>query len=118
MRQNPKIKRIRELKNYTQEYLAEQLGISQAAYSKIEKTKVNLAIGRLEQIAIVLEVGIEDIINFEEIKYFNKKDNPYTSDTNSLLIRKLYEDKIILLETLLRKTDFELQCYKTRFGAL
>lgn len=32
-----KIKSIRELKNLTQEYMAEKLDISQAAYSKLEK---------------------------------------------------------------------------------
>jgi transcriptional regulator with XRE-family HTH domain len=31
-----KIKKIRELRNLTQEYLADQLGISQPAYSKLE----------------------------------------------------------------------------------
>ena len=38
-----KIKNIRELKNLTQEYLAEKLDISQAAYSKMEKgdTKIS-----------------------------------------------------------------------------
>ncbi len=32
-----KIKKIRELKNYTQEYMAAQIGITQAGYSKIER---------------------------------------------------------------------------------
>ena len=38
-----KIKNIRELKNFTQEYMAEKLDISQAAYSKMEKgdTKIS-----------------------------------------------------------------------------
>lgn len=34
---NQNVKSIRELKNYTQEYMSEQLGMTQAGYSKIEK---------------------------------------------------------------------------------
>lgn len=34
------IKIIREMKNYTQEYVAERLGMTQAGYCKIEKELV------------------------------------------------------------------------------
>lgn len=39
-----KIKNIRELKNFTQEYMAEKLDISQAAYSKLEKGDIKVVI--------------------------------------------------------------------------
>lgn len=35
------IRKIRELRNYTQDYLAAKLGISQNAYSKIELDTVS-----------------------------------------------------------------------------
>ena len=37
-----KIKNLRELKNFTQEYMAEKLGVTQAAYSKIENGTNNI----------------------------------------------------------------------------
>ncbi|MDR2057487.1 MAG: helix-turn-helix domain-containing protein [Dysgonamonadaceae bacterium] len=45
------IKQIRELKDYTQEYMAQLLGISQSAYVKIEQGVTVLKIDRLQQIA-------------------------------------------------------------------
>ena len=36
-----KVKELREKRNYTQEYMAEQLGITQGSYSKIEQNKSN-----------------------------------------------------------------------------
>lgn len=114
-----KIKSIRELKNFTQEYIADQLGITQAGYSKIEKGKTSLSLEKLEQLAVILELPLENIINFEIQEYFNQshndqKVNALYSQNRFELVAKLYEDKIILLEKLLGKTDQELQFYKEK----
>ena len=66
-----KIKSIRELKNYTQEYMADQLGVTQAGYSKIEKGKTSLSYEKLVEIGKILDVSVEDIISFDYDKYFN-----------------------------------------------
>lgn len=63
------IRKIREYRNYTQDYLAAKLGISQNAYSKIELGYSNITLGRLINIAEILEVDLVDIIkatNHEE----------------------------------------------------
>ena len=57
-----KIKKIRETKNYTQDYMAGQLGISQNTYSKIETGGIKLTTDRLNAIAKVLEVTPESIL--------------------------------------------------------
>ncbi|MGN6638721.1 MAG: helix-turn-helix domain-containing protein [Mucilaginibacter sp.] len=49
------IRKAREYRNYTQEYLAYKLRISQNAYSKIELGHTKLTVDRLFQIAEVLE---------------------------------------------------------------
>ncbi|MBX7262842.1 MAG: helix-turn-helix domain-containing protein, partial [Chitinophagaceae bacterium] len=46
-----KIKIIREIKNYTQEYMASELNISQNAYSRIELNKTKLTTALAEKIA-------------------------------------------------------------------
>ena len=56
------IKRIREFKNYTQNYMADKLGISQNVYSKMENNISPITINRLEEIAMVFEMHIEEII--------------------------------------------------------
>ncbi|MDR6369391.1 transcriptional regulator with XRE-family HTH domain [Chryseobacterium bernardetii] len=121
-----KIKNIRELKNFTQEYMAEKLDISQAAYSKLEKGDIKVSSDKLSQIAKILDVNPEDITAFDSQKYFNSFNNVKGSNNGSIiigadeteLIKKLYEDKISLLEKLLSNTEKELKNYKTKYGEL
>ena len=118
-----KIKNIRELKNLTQEYMAERLDISQSAYSKLEKGDIKVSQEKLSQIADILEVKPEDISSFDSQKYFNSFNNVKGSNNGSIiigtdeeLIKGLYEDKILLLEKLLETTEKELYKYKNKFG--
>jgi transcriptional regulator with XRE-family HTH domain len=121
-----KIKSIRELKNYTQEYMAEQLGVTQAGYSKIEKGKTILSYVKLVEIARILEVSVEDILSFDGQRYFGNFNKVIGNNNGSILIntentttlKVLYEDKIKLLEKLLHKTEAELERYKDKFGEL
>lgn len=62
------IKRLREFKNYTQKYIAEQLQISQTAYSKIERDETDVSFSKLNKIAKILGVNINDIINTNDEK--------------------------------------------------
>lgn len=57
-----KVKELREKRNYTQEYMAEQLGITQGSYSKIEQNKSNPPISRLLKIAAILEISTAEYI--------------------------------------------------------
>lgn len=56
------IRKIREQKNYTQDYLAMKLSISQNAYSKLELGYSKLSVDRLFQIAEILEVEVVQLI--------------------------------------------------------
>ncbi len=60
------IRKIRELKNYTQDYLAAKLEISQNAYSKIELGYTKLTLKRLFHIALILEIDCNDLLLHEE----------------------------------------------------
>jgi len=114
------IKSIRELKNYTQEYVADRLGMTQAGYSKIEKGINKLSIEKLDEIAAVLEVTVENIINFEKEWYFrnNRNETPAFKNVENGSLYKLLIEKIELLEKLLNKTDSELRTYREKFGIL
>jgi transcriptional regulator with XRE-family HTH domain len=59
------IRKKRESKNYTQEYLAYKLNISQNAYSKIELGYTKITVERLFQIAQVLEISAVDLMENE-----------------------------------------------------
>lgn len=60
------IRNKREKLNYTQEYLAAKLGISQNAYSKIELGYTKITVERLFQIAEILETDLIELINSEK----------------------------------------------------
>jgi DNA-binding Xre family transcriptional regulator len=62
------IRKIRESKDYTQDYLAVKLAISQNAYSKIELGYTKITVERLFQIAQILEVNPVDLLNITEDK--------------------------------------------------
>lgn len=65
------IKKLRELKNYTQSYMSEQLEMSLSGYSKIERDETEISLRRLQQIAAVLETDYRTILEFDEGKIFN-----------------------------------------------
>lgn len=67
-----KIRRFRENKDYTQEYMAYQLNISQNNYSRLEKEPENMSLKRLEEICKILEINLKDLIDRKELNvYFN-----------------------------------------------
>jgi transcriptional regulator with XRE-family HTH domain len=77
-----KISRIRELRGMKQETLAEQLGISQQAVSKIEQSE-KIEDDKLDQIANVLGVTKEGIENFSDEAVLNIIGNTYHVDNSS-----------------------------------
>lgn len=97
-----KIKKIRELKNFTQEYMAEKLQMSQSNYSRIENNELDLPFSKLQQIADILEIGITDLIEFDAKYFFNNVHaqtiNGNINHTISSNEKKLYEEQIELLK--------------------
>lgn len=97
-----KIKQIRELKNITQEYVANQLELSTRAYSKIETGETQLTINRLNEISKVLGVDSLEILGFDEKQVFNNcKQDGYIGINHISIPEKLiaqYEKTIKVLE--------------------
>jgi len=63
------IRKVREFRNYTQDYLAAKLDISQNAYSKIELGYSKITLDRLFQIAQILEVEVTQLLYFEPANF-------------------------------------------------
>ncbi|GGI26626.1 hypothetical protein GCM10008119_23590 [Pedobacter mendelii] len=59
------IRKIREYRDYTQDYLAAKLKISQNAYSKIELGYSKLTIDRMFQIASILEIEVTRLLTLD-----------------------------------------------------
>lgn len=64
------IRKIRELKGYSQEYMANKLKISQRAFSHIENNNNKIDAERLKSIAEILEVNVLDILAFNDKALF------------------------------------------------
>ena len=61
-----KVRKLREIRNYTQDYMACQLDMSVSNYSKLERNEVSLTLDRLQEIADLLQLSVVDIIQFDE----------------------------------------------------
>jgi transcriptional regulator with XRE-family HTH domain len=129
-----KIKKLRELNNFSQNYMAKKLNISQPSYSNLESGVDDISEERLEKIAELLKVEVSDIENFDDRAILNiiqhniKSDgyvnNKYVDDRvvdllnekNSLLQSnvKLLEEKIHHLEKELAKANQENELLKAK----
>ena len=65
-----KIRFFREMKGYSQESLALELGISQQAYQKIESGITRLDVERAELIAKQLGIELDFLLNFNPSNYW------------------------------------------------
>ncbi|MFZ9503825.1 MAG: helix-turn-helix domain-containing protein [Cyclobacteriaceae bacterium] len=65
-----KIRKIRNLRGYSQEYMGARLKMSQNNYSRIELDQINLTLNTLTEIAQVLEIGVQEIMSFNETTLF------------------------------------------------
>lgn len=102
-----KIKKLRELRNYTQEYMAKKLDLSLNGYGKIEREETELTLNRLNEIAKILEVKVFDLLGFDENKiFFNQNSHDNSTGANIVLQqqeitnneRNQYESRIASLE--------------------
>ncbi len=102
-----RIKKMRELRNITQEHMADKLDTTQQNYSRWEKGDIELTVSRLEQIAKILDVRPEDIFAFDEKVVFNNNycnfsDNSIGIGANQSILQELklsYVSRITSLET-------------------
>ena len=90
------IKLIRKQNGWSQEYIANRLGISIPALSKIETGVTDVNLSRLEQIANVYEVTLAQLLNI-----YNEKLEPivFTSD----ILRKKISEQESEINALQRK---------------
>ena len=95
-----KVTKLREKKGFSQEYVAEQLGINQSTYGKLERDISNITLDRLYKIAGVLE---EDITTLLDIG----KKNIFTNQTNqgNGYVETIHNDHKTMVEELKQAYD-------------
>jgi transcriptional regulator with XRE-family HTH domain len=97
-----KLKILREINNYTQEYVARVLDISQNAYSLIEKGTTKITLDRIEVLAELYKTTPSELVNINDNFYTN----PVASEAGhsnippnlSSFEKRMYEQTISRLE--------------------
>ncbi len=97
-----KIRKIRTLKGYTQDYMATQLQVSQRAYSKLENNEIKLDWERISNISKILEIDPMELISFDDSLIFhNCQQSGKFNDINNNFpdeLKQQYEDQIAHLK--------------------
>jgi transcriptional regulator with XRE-family HTH domain len=106
-----RVKHIREEKNYSQEFVASKLGISQKAYSKIETGETKLSVENLIKISEILDTSINTILETGAV--YN---NFSTHNGEGIVISKtVASDKIEeLYNKLIKAKDDEIERLKNQ----
>lgn len=61
-----KIKVMREMNQWTQEEVAEKLGMSTTGYAKIERGQTNVSVDKLKQIASIFNINVAQLLDDNE----------------------------------------------------
>jgi transcriptional regulator with XRE-family HTH domain len=69
------IRKTREKRGFSQEYVANQLGINQSTYGKMERDASAITVDRLYKIAEVLESDIISLLDIGKKNIFNNQSN-------------------------------------------
>lgn len=92
------IRRLRTAKSFSQDYMADKLGITQQAYSKIENHVSEASLSRLQQIAQILEVPLPLLLGIET-ELVNLKEDLTEGE------RKLFHEIIVNQQRIIEKQE-------------
>jgi transcriptional regulator with XRE-family HTH domain len=106
MKLGNKIRVFRQIKGYSQEVMAENLGISNTGYAKMERGESKITEERLQKIANILGITTEDLQNFDEKMIFKDCNNSkftqfgynYQQHTDFEHERQAYQQTIEILK--------------------
>jgi transcriptional regulator with XRE-family HTH domain len=109
MKVGESIKKLRELKNFTQQHMATELDLSVSGYGKIERDETDVSLNKLERLAEVLGVDLNTILSFDQRSIFNFNQN----QTANGIVQNQYNVHNELVERLIAKYEEENQYLKS-----
>ncbi len=114
------IKKMREVRGYDQQYMADQLGIKQNSYSRIETGETKLTDKRIEQLAKALHTTV-DAIKSSDVENMVFNFNHHNQQGNSFGYVNIYNavDEIIkAFGAFVQPLKTEMQQMKQEMDAL
>lgn len=105
-----KIKKFRELKGLSQEYMAEQLGMSQSNYHKIESSKNGVNVNMLLKISQLLDTNINEF--FSEAGNIHLENSNNNQSVNGCLINAENTEKQNILKDYIQTLKEQIELLK------
>lgn len=102
------IREMRENENWSQGYMAEQMGMSENGYAKIERGETNLSVKRLQQIADIFGVEPADLLKKSHViclvnensthsnNYYGNIDEKLQFEIEKLKLMLSHKDELLL----------------------
>ena len=97
MKSHEKIRKIREEKKWSQEELANKLGLSTNGYAKIERGETRLTLSRLFQLAEIFKLDIFELIQ-GDIQYMGERVARHINHECDLVVYSATEHKNLIQE--------------------
>ena len=104
------IKKHRELKGFSQEYMAHQLNVNQSTYAKMENSSTKITIDKLFSVAKLLETDVSEILDLKNQTIYNQdlKDNAIGHQQ----IENLHQENKEVYQELLKAKDEQIALLK------
>lgn len=99
------IRQYRELRDYSQDYVARKMGISQNAYSKIENNITQLTVKHIKLLSSILEAPINDFLK-DEFEIHRPGNMQMESITKESLLQVVDQVKIKIEQKKIQKHEF------------
>lgn len=112
-----RLKHIRLTRNYSQDYLAKKLGVTQKAYSKIENNETRLNVETLVRLAEILDTPIGEFFQDATKPVYNDFSTRHTGD-NVIYKNEVVDKKEELYDQLLKAKDETIQVLKDELAEL
>ena len=117
-----KIRQLRELRGFSQEYMANQLSLSQRQYSKIERNEAKIDWDKIVEISDILEITAFNLVTFDDSLIFNNNSTPkkFNNYPEKLVeqyerIIEQYEKRIEQYERRIKQLEEEVSLLKLTF---
>ena len=108
------IKKYRELKGFSQEYMAHQLNVNQSTYAKMENSSTKITIDKLFSVAKLLETDVSEILDLKNQTIYNQdlKDN----SVGHQQVENLYQENKEVYHELIKAKDEQIELLKEQIN--
>jgi len=122
MNVNEKIRTIREIRNWSQEDMAEKMNMSKNGYAKIERGETKLNLHKLEQIANIFNIDVLELIKNDDknVMFFMNDHNTNYYGSNESLTSEIAQLKLTIShkDELLKQRELVIEQKDSEISAL